>query len=309
MNDASEQAPGRSLALVGLVVVIMLWSGNAIVGRAVRDDIPPFFLTLVRWTGALAVLLPFAARHLMRDRQQLLASWKIVLLLGLMGVASFNALIYTGLHHTTASNSMLLQAAIPPLVLLADRAIFGVRSRAIQVAGVVAAMAGVVVIVCQGSLAALLDLHFGIGDVYILVAVMAWALYTSLLRLRPDVHALSFLAVTFAIAVIAMVPLAATEHDRIATMNWTSGVVGACIYVAVFPSLIAYLLYNRAVAQVGPAVAGQAVSMMPLFGAGLAALLLDEPLHGYHGTGMALIALGLAIGWLGMRRTTPGATP
>ena len=119
----------------------MLWSGNAIVGRAVRDDIPPLFLALVRWTGALAILLPFAVRRLLADRTKLLANWKIVLLLGLTGVASFNALIYTGLHYTTASNSMLLQAAIPPLVLLADRVIFGVRSRAVQIAGVVAAMA------------------------------------------------------------------------------------------------------------------------------------------------------------------------
>lgn len=306
-ETAARDARRRSIALAGLVVVIMLWSGNAIVGRAVRDDIPPLFLALVRWTGALAILLPFAARHLLADRTKLLANWKIVLLLGLTGVASFNALIYTGLHYTTASNSMLLQAAIPPLVLLADRVIFGVRSRAVQIAGVVAAMAGVVIIVCQGSLAALLNLHFGIGDIYILIAVAAWALYTSLLRLRPDVHPLSFLAVTFAIAALAMVPLAATESAQIAGIRWTPGVIGGCLYVAIFPSLIAYLLYNRAVAELGPGVAGQAISLMPLFGAGLAALLLSEPLHGYHAAGMMLIAAGLAIGWFGIRRASGSA--
>lgn len=302
MSEPARAARRRQLALMGLVVVILLWSGNAIVGRAVRDEIPPLFLALVRWAGALAILLPFAGRHLMRDAAKLLSSWKIVLLLGLTGVASFNALIYTGLHYTTASNSMLLQAAIPPLVLLADRVLFGVRPRAAQLAGVAAALAGVIVIVCQGSLGRLLDLHLGVGDLYILIAVVAWALYTSLLRLRPDVHPLSFLAATFAIAALAMLPAAATESARIATMRWTPGVVGGCLYVAIFPSLIAYLLYNRAVAEVGPAIAGQAISLLPLFGAGLAALLLSEPLHGYHATGMALIALGLGIGWLALRR-------
>ncbi|ODP36406.1 DMT family transporter [Sphingomonas turrisvirgatae] len=302
MSQVARAGRRRQIALAGLVVVIMLWSGNAIVGRAVRDDIPPFFLALVRWTGALALLLPFAARHLVRDRAALLASWKIVLLLGLTGVASFNALIYTGLHYTTASNSMLLQAAIPPLVLLADRIMFGARSRPAQVVGVIAAMVGVVVIVCQGSIAHLLDLRFGIGDIYILVAVVAWALYTSLLRLRPGVHPLSFLAVTFAIAALTMLPLAFTERAQVATMHWTPLVIGGCLYVAIFPSLIAYLLYNRAVAEVGPGVAGQAISLMPLFGAGLAALLLAEPLHGYHAAGMALIAIGLGIGWLGVKR-------
>jgi len=306
MSDvAARDARRRSIALAGLIVVIMLWSGNAIVGRAVRDDVPPLFLALVRWAGALAILLPFAARHVVRDRAVLLANWRAVLLLGLTGVASFNALIYSGLQYTTASNSMLLQAAIPSLVLLADRVIFGVRSRGAQVAGVVVAMIGVVVIVCRGSFAALFNLHFGVGDVYILIAVVVWALYTSLLRLRPAVHPLSFLAVTFAIAALAMVPAAATEAARIATIAWTPGVIGACLYVAVFPSLIAYLLYNRAVAEVGPAVAGQAISLMPLFGAGLAALLLAEPLHGYHGVGMALIAVGLGVGWFAVRRAIP----
>lgn len=290
------------MALAGLVIVILLWSGNTIVGRAAHGTIPPLFLALMRWSGALAILLPFAAPHVVRDRAALRSNWRIILLLGLTGVASFNALIYTGLNYTTASNSMLLQAAIPPLVLLADRLIFGVRPRAMQVGGVIAAVLGVAVVVCQGSLAVLLNLHFGLGDIYTLAAVLVWALYTSLLRLRPDVHPLSFLAVTFAIAALAMVPLAATEAAQIAQMRWTPGVIGSFLYVAIFPSLIAYLLYNRAVAEVGSAIAGQAISLMPLFGAGLAALLLSEPLHGYHAVGMVLIATGLGIGWLAVRR-------
>lgn len=304
-DDAARDARRRQWALAGLVVVILLWSGNSIVGRAVRDDIPPFFLALVRWTGALAVLLPFAARHVVRDRAALRAGWKIVLVLGLTGVASFNALIYTGLHETTASNGVLLQAATPPLVLAMDRLIFGVRPRAMQIVGVALALIGVVVVVCRGSIAVLLDLHFGGGDILILIAVLIWALYTSLLRLRPALHPLSFLAVTFAIGALTMVPLAATEADRIAAISWTPAVIGAFVYVAIFPSLIAYLLYNRAVAEVGPAMAGQAISLMPLFGAGLAALLLAEPLHGYHAAGMVLIAAGLGISWIAVRRTTP----
>lgn len=292
----------RALAFCALAVVMLLWSGNAIVGRAIRDDIPPLFLALVRWAGALAVVLPFAARHIARDRATLLASWRIVLLLGLTGVATFNALIYTGLHYSTASNGMLLQAAIPPLVLVADRLIFGIRSRGMQIAGVAAAVLGVMVVVSQGELAGLLRLEIGRGDLLILGGVFVWALYTSLLRLRPDCHPSSFLAATFAIAALAMMPLAAIELPQIAAMRWTPAVIGGCLYVALFPSVIAYFLYNMAVAEVGAASAGQAISLMPLFGALLAAALLSESLHGYHAVGMSLIAAGLALGWIGGRR-------
>lgn len=302
MSTSQTAGRRRQLALAGLLVVILLWSGNSIVGRAVHDDIPPLFLALVRWMGALTLLLPFAIRHVIADRAKLIAGWRPILFLGLTGVASFNALIYTGLNYTTASNAMLLQAAVPPLVLLADRIFFGVRTRGVQMAGVAAAMIGVVVIVCQGSIAALLKLQFGIGDVYILIAVLIWALYTSLLKLRPDCHPLSFLAVTFTIAAVTMIPAALTESEQIAAMHWTPTVIGGCIYVAIFPSLIAYQLYNFAVSEVGAGAAGQAINLMPLFGAGLAALLLSEPLHGYHGVGMVLIAVGLAVGWWGTRR-------
>src|SRR5687768_11340146 len=148
-----------AFALLGLVMV--LWAGNSIVGRAVRFDVPPFTLAFVRWAGASLILLPFAVVPLKRDWPSIRAAWKPVLLLGLLGVGAFNALLYSGLRHTTATNALLLQAAIPALVVLFDRLFFRVRSPRLQTIGVVFSTLGVLAIVFEGDVAKAVNLHFG----------------------------------------------------------------------------------------------------------------------------------------------------
>lgn len=278
-----------------LALVMLFWAGNAIVGRAVRGDIPPFTLALVRWTGAFLIVLPMAVRPLGIDRAALLKAWRPVLALGLVGVASFNALLYTGLHHTTATNGLLIQAAIPAMVLVADRAIFGIRAGWASIIGVALSTLGVAIIVFRGTVATVLALDFGVGDVMILIASVAWALYTSLLKLRPAVHPMSLLAVTFAIGALAMLPLAATEWRAVLAMPIRPGTLLAFAYVALLPSVVAYFLYNGAVGMIGAGKAGQTISLMPLFGALLAAGLLGEALHDYHLAGMVLILIGIAV--------------
>jgi drug/metabolite transporter (DMT)-like permease len=292
----ARRHPSIAFALLGLVM--LLWAGNSIVGRAVRDDVGPFTLAFVRWAGASLVLAPFALGPLRRDGPAIRRAWKAILLLGLTGVAAFNALLYSGLQYTTATNGLLLQAAIPALVLLFDRVLFGARSHVWQVVGVIASILGVVVIVFEGEAAAALDLRFNFGDVLVLLAVGVWAIYTVCLRLRPSISPVSFIAVTFFIGVVAMAPLAAWEWLSGPTVGWSTRLGGAFLYVALLPSLLSYFIYNSAAASVGPARAGQAITLMPLFGAGLSTLLLGEALQGFHFTGMALILAGIGLSFL-----------
>ena len=297
---SADRTEARAFALLGLVM--LLWAGNSIVGRAVRDDVGPFTLAFVRWAGASLVLAPFAVRPLMRDWTAIVRQWKVILLLGLLGVAAFNALLYSGLKHTTATNALLLQAAIPPAVILLDRLFFGVRSTLWQTTGVVASVLGVVVIVFEGDPAAALRLHFGLGDTLVLVSVVVWALYTVLLRLRPAISPVSFIAATFFVGVAAMAPLAAWERFAGQPLVWRETLAGAFLYVALLPSLLSYFIYNHATGIVGPAKAGQAITLMPLFGAFLAVLLLDERLHPFHFAGMALILAGIVVAALAPRQ-------
>lgn len=299
----SQRHHYRAFAMLGLVM--LFWAGNSIVGRAVRDDIPPFTLAFVRWTGASLFLLPFAAKSVWRDREAILAGWKPVLVLGVLGVGLFNSLLYEGLRFTTATNALLLQASIPPVVILLDFAFFRVRARAAQGLGVALSILGVAAVVFEGDPAAALRLHFGFGDGLVLAACLVWALYTVLLRLRPAIAPESFVAVTFWIGVAVTGPLAAWEWSAGQEIRWSIGVAGAFAYVCVLPSIVSYFIYNWATAQVGAASAGQAITLMPILGALLSALLLGEALHTYHWLGMALILGGILLAALAYGRKLP----
>ncbi|WP_257558304.1 DMT family transporter [Sphingobium sp. CFD-2] len=294
----------RNAAAYGaLTLVMLLWAGNSIVGRAARDLIPPFTLAFVRWTGATFILLPFAVRHLASDWALLKRHLAVTLLLGIVGIGAFNALLYAGLHDTSATNGLLIQAAIPAMVLLSNRLIFGQGARAGEALGVAVSTLGVTLIILKADPQTLLEFRFGLGDALVLGAVIAWALYTSLLRLRPPVHPLAFLLSTFVIGILCMFPLAAGEWYFQGFPPLEPAVIGAFGYVATLPSLVAYMLFNAAVAVLGAARAGQTIALMPLFGAGLASLLLAEPLQDYHWAGMTLILAGISLGALPWRKT------
>lgn len=288
-------------AFAWLALVMVLWAGNSIVGRAVRFDVEPMTLAFVRWAGASLILLPFAFRPLRRDWPAIVKAWKPILLLGLLGVGAFNALLYSGLRYTTATNGLLLQAAIPAAVVLFDRVFFGVRSPLLQDLGVVGSILGVAVIVFEGDPAMALRLHFGFGDVLVLVAVVVWSLYTVLLRLRPAISPTSFVAVTFLIGALAMAPFFAYDVMSGEHVTFTPKVIGAFAYVAVLPSIVSYFIFNAATETVGPARAGIAITLMPIFGAFLSAALLGEKLHAYHFAGMGLILLGIALSLVARR--------
>jgi drug/metabolite transporter (DMT)-like permease len=298
----------RTYLLLGLVM--LLWAGNSIVGRAVRDDIPPFTLALARWMIAALVVWPFALPHLATDRAALAKGWPWLLVLGLLGVAAFNAFLYKGLHYTTATNALLIQAAVPAVVALLDRALFHARVAPLQALGVAASTAGVVWIVARGQWATLAALHFGPGDLLVGAAVIAWSFYTVLLRCRPPVAPATFVFVTFLIGAAAMAPLAMQEWANGARVHWSLGAFAAFAYVGLLPSVVAYFIYNAATAAIGAARAGQAITLMPLFGALLSALLLGERLHGYHMAGMGMILIGIVLAALALRtKDIGGARP
>ena len=278
-----------------LACSMLFWAGSIVSGRAAAALVPPSLFTLLRWGGALLIVLPLAWRHLAADRVGLLRRWPVVLALALLGVDAFNNLMYRGLHSTTAINALLLQSVTPLFVIVALFAMFRERPTVREVVAIVVSLAGVAVIAGQGSLTVLRSLDINPGDAIVTAAVVCYALYSALLRLKPTVHPLSLLAVTFAIGVVFLIPLAWSEASAGAHLVLTPVSVFAIGYSCVFPAFLAYLFYNRGVELVGPARAGQYVHLMPAFGVLLAVLFLGETMHSYHLAGIGLIGAGL---WL-----------
>jgi drug/metabolite transporter (DMT)-like permease len=273
----------------------LFWSGNFITGRAIRDTVPPLALAFWRWAGALAVALPLAWPHLRRDLPVLRRHWAIMVVLSASGVGAFNAMVYTGLQTTTALNGVLLQSATPLFILAWAALLFGLRPAARETAGILVSMLGVAVIAGEGSWSLLAALSVNRGDLWVLGAVASYAFYTALLRRRPPVHPLSFLVASFALGLIALAPFYGWElwAGRHIVPGWPAA--AAIGYVAVFPSFVAYLTFNRGVELIGPARAGQYIHLMQVFGTLLAVTLLGESFHLFHAAGIGLIAVGLVL--------------
>lgn len=278
-----------------LVTATLCWSGNFVLGRAVHEHVPPIALSFWRWLIALILVAGFAWPHLRRDLPLLWRQRARVALLAFLGVATFNALVYHALNTTTVVNAVLLQSTMPVLVILGSWLLFREPVRTRQMFAVVVSLAGVAVIVSGGSLPALLQLALTPGDAWVMLAVVFYALYSVLLRQRPQVHPLSFLAATFALGSLMLLPAYLWEHQAVRTMSLDAKTLATLAYVGVFPSLVAYLCFNRAVELIGASRASQYLHLMPLFGSALAALFIGETLRPSHLVGAALIAAGIGL--------------
>jgi drug/metabolite transporter (DMT)-like permease len=291
---------------LSLVLAALFWSGNFVVGRAMHGRIPPLGLAFWRWTVALAILLAVARRPLRAQWRILARAWKVVVPLGILGVGNFNMLVYVGLQDTSATNALLLQSACPAFIVAISFALGLGRPSARQLAGIAASLGGVVVILARGAPAALSTLAFSAGDLWVLAAVLSWAIYTLLLARRPQaVDPLALLAALVLVGVLWISPFYALEIARGRRVEVNAVTVASVSYVALFASVAAYALWNAGVARVGASRAGVFLHLMPAFGSVLAIAFLGERPRAFHLVGIALILGGVYLaGVVGGARTS-----
>lgn len=276
-----------------LVLAALCWSLNPIVGRAVRELISPVALGFWRWMVALLGVLAFAWPHLRNDAPVIRRHWKILVALGLIGIGVFAVIVYWALRHTTALNNLMMQSAMPPMILALSALLFRDRITLGQIAGTILSLIGLLAILSRGSLEALAAMEFNRGDAASLLGVFLYSLYSAMLRKKPPIHPLSLLAVLFAVGVVTLSIPYIVELRSGVRMVGRPETVMAILYVGIFPSLLSYFFFNRSVELIGAARAGIFMNLPPVFGVGLAILLLGESLEIFHVYGAALVALGI----------------
>ena len=308
--------PGRPLALHAspyllLTLTSLFWSLNWVVGRALVGHVSPFALTFIRWVVAISVMMPFALPEIRAHWPAVRRSWKIIAWLGFWGTGLHNAFAYVGVQYTTATNGVILNSSIPVMIILLGWLIYRDTITRLQALGVVVSLAGVLAILTRGDFGVLLQLSLNKGDLIVLGGMVFWAAYTIFLRMKPaELPGLAMLACCGVFGVMLLFPLFLFEMAFLeGHVEFTPATIAAMAYVGIFPSFVGYVFWNRAVAQVGPNIAGIFVHLMPAFGSILAWLFLDERIQLFHVAGIGLILAGIALTSTGRRRPVPEPGP
>lgn len=291
-----------------LTVPPLMWAGNAVVGRVAVASVPPLLLNALRWALALALLLPLGwhAFGSAERRAQLRQRWPHLALLGLVGVGAYNALQYLALTTSTPLNVTLIAASSPVWMLAMGALWHGVKPQRRELAGAALSLAGVACVLARGDLATLARVQLVPGDLLMLLAIAAWAVYSWMLARppaamqpphRPSWNWAEFLCVQMVFG-LAWAGAAAGAEAVLAPPRpwaWTPALALALAFVAVGPSLLAYRAWGLGVAAAGPAVAAFFGNLTPLFAALMSALWLGEPPRAYHALAFGLIVAGIVV--------------
>jgi drug/metabolite transporter (DMT)-like permease len=277
-----------------LVLTTLFWSGNFVLSRGMHADIPPLALSFWRWALALAIMLAFSSRIFVSQRAIVYRERRFIIIQGLLGVTGFNSLIYLAVQTTTAVNAVLINSCVPILIALCSLVLIKEPLSTRQWAGILVSLSGVALIIVGGNLNSLVELEFNRGDLLVLCAGLAWALYSvNLKRFPADLHPFSYLVGIMISGLIGILPFYLVELSRGYGLSLNAPTLITIVYVAIFPSVLAFIFWNRAVRDIGANRAGIFIHLMPVFSSIMAILFLGESIELFHLQGIGLVFAGI----------------
>jgi drug/metabolite transporter (DMT)-like permease len=279
--------------LLGLTM--LFWAGNINVGRYAAGHVPPIALGTLRWIGATLILLPFALPYLRADWPVIRKHAVMITLLSLLSISAYNTLTYYGLQYTEAINAVILQSTGSLVLVGFTFLLFGERLGPLQLFGMLLSLAGVAVVVSRGDWDTFLHYRLNVGDFILLAAIASYSLYSALLKKRPPLHPMSFVALTMGWGSILLLPFLAAEiaGGRSVPLDVKSALIIA--YVVIFPSLLAHFFFFRGVELIGANRAAPLMYLIPVLATALAIAFLGEQLHAFHIAGFLLVIGGVLI--------------
>lgn len=287
----------KFVAYIGLLLAVLFWAGNAVLARAVTQDIPPIALSLGRWIVAFIIILPFGLRPVMKQRALYIQRWKQVTWLALLSVALYNCLLYVAAHTTTAVNITLVSSSMPVVTLLLVWLLLKRMPSTLQVAGIVIVFAGLSIIIGGFSLDTWKSLEFRLGDLLMLLATIGWSFYTVQYKQwsMNEFNALGLITVLIGLGSVMIIPGYIFEYSQQGGFSIETSTALIFLYAGVCPSILSFLFWNKGVEVLGPAISAFLSNLMPLFTAVLAFYLLNEALTLQHYVGGGLMFLGLIV--------------
>lgn len=295
LKSAVQGLSGHPYLLLSMAT--LFWGSNFVLGRTLVQVIPPFHLSCLRWMIAGLIVLPFAWQECQRHRRTLLNHWKILLLMALTGIAGFNSLLYVALQYTTSINASLVNSTAPLLIVLLSVLFLNEKLVKVQYAGVLLSFAGVVWVISRGQLNHLLALSFNTGDLFVILAVISWAVYSILMKkYGPLLPKKATFFVTICLGVLILMPISfwesmtrSFEWQRLSAAQWLG-----TLYLSVFPTVVSFICWNEGVMRVGPSLAANFLHLIVVYSA-IFAFFVGETYSLVQLTGAVLIVGGVLL--------------
>ena len=278
-----------------LILTTLMWSANGIAGRLAIGEISPMVIVSLRWLLASVLLFTFFHKQIAKDWQVLKHHLWLVAFGGVFGFTAFNALFYLAAHHTSGVNMTILQGSLPIFTLIGALAFHRTKISLLGAVGILLTLAGVMTVASKGDWDTLMSLSFNIGDVFLIIACLLYAVFTLTLRNRPKVSGIGFFAILAVAAFFAAIPLIGWEMASGDTQWPTLRGWELLAFITIGPSLLAQLFFLRAVDLIGPSRASVFTNLVPIFGPIIAILVLGEIFHTFHAVALALVLGGIGL--------------
>ena len=284
-------------AYIFLILATLFWSGNFIVGKAASlFEIPPFTLNFYRWTFAWLILAPFTLKEIFKKKNYILKNIKLILVLGITSITVFNSIVYYSLNFTQVISGVLMISTIPVMIIFFCWVFKIEKTNFYQILGVIFSLLGVVVIVTKADLGKLLNLNFNKGDLWMVVAMFSWAIYSALLRKKKfDLSHISFLQTIITAGLIFLLPAYLIEIALGYRLNIHIPFILTLSYVVLFPGLASFFFWIKGISIVGSNRSAIFLHMMPIFSTLMAILIFKEKFVTYHFIGAMLIIAGIVL--------------
>ena len=287
--------PKKYLAYTLLVLASLCWSGNFIVGKfATLFEIPPLTLNTFRWISVWLILIPFTFKEIFKNIAYIKKNLLAIAFMGVITISTFNSVVYFALNYTQVINAVLVLAIIPAVTIVLSALMKVEKSNIFQIFGLILSIIGVGSIISNGDIQRVVSLSFNNGDLWMLVCVLSWALYSTLLKKNKfKLSQFSLIQIMVSVGVIFLIPQYFYEQSIGLELNFNKAFFLILFYVVVFPAIVAYYCWQKGIEIIGPNRATMFIQLMPLFSAVMAIIIFKEKFELYHFVGATFIVSGI----------------
>ena len=282
-------------AYIFLVLAALFWSGNFIVGKfATLFQIPPLSLNVFRWISVWVILMPFTYREIYKNLPVIKKNWLVISFMGVITISTFNSVVYFALNYTQVINAVLVLAAIPAATIVFSSLMKVERTNIFQLIGLFLSIIGIGSIISNGDIQKIIALNFNRGDLWMLVCVITWSLYSTLLKKNKfQFSQFTLIQLMVSAGILFLLPQFFYEKSIGLEINFNKAFFIILIYVVVFPAIAAYYFWQKGIAIIGPNRATMFIQLMPLFSAAMAIIIFKEKFEFYHFVGATFIVFGI----------------